>query len=438
MTRKYDLVVVGAGPAGMAAAKAAAECGLRVALLERKADIPKVTRLDGGALNYHEYIFGDVITYNQRGGRLCFPTAGFSVPYRGPIGNVYGFQIYSPGGKRVAFGDWQEAREKKDEVRVGIIISKEILLRQFVEEAKACGVEVFAGVNVSDVKTDGPNPCVVGNGETFEGTFVIAADGVNSRLTRILGFNKKRQFSGTWCGMALGYKDVEPPDPGAFTFVITANGTYSVIPQHEEGIYHVGTFTFNPALNLEEQIEKFVKEDKVYAPWFKNAKRLDEKVNCVVNELSPIADPFKDNVLLIGDAAWIREFSNIAALVCGWKAGNAIALAFINGKLNREGLTSYFDWWTNYEPHGNAEFGAGELQDFLTPEDLDYLVGLTDKPLPPTMDFLKLFSFIGETYSALLPKIQKERPDTMERLQQMLLKMEDSLKQQKKWGFPNK
>jgi len=36
MTKLYDLIVVGAGPAGLLAAKAAAENGLNVALLEKK------------------------------------------------------------------------------------------------------------------------------------------------------------------------------------------------------------------------------------------------------------------------------------------------------------------------------------------------------------------------------------------------------------------
>ena len=36
MTNAYDLIIVGAGPAGLMAAKTAGEQGLKVALLERK------------------------------------------------------------------------------------------------------------------------------------------------------------------------------------------------------------------------------------------------------------------------------------------------------------------------------------------------------------------------------------------------------------------
>ena len=44
MNKAYDLLVVGAGPAGLMAAKTAGENGLRVALLERKANPEKIER----------------------------------------------------------------------------------------------------------------------------------------------------------------------------------------------------------------------------------------------------------------------------------------------------------------------------------------------------------------------------------------------------------
>ena len=44
MAKLYDLIVVGAGPAGIMAAKVAAQNGLSVVLLERKDTIPAITR----------------------------------------------------------------------------------------------------------------------------------------------------------------------------------------------------------------------------------------------------------------------------------------------------------------------------------------------------------------------------------------------------------
>ncbi len=44
MAAKFDLIVVGGGPAGLEAAKTAAENGLKVALLERKTHPATVLR----------------------------------------------------------------------------------------------------------------------------------------------------------------------------------------------------------------------------------------------------------------------------------------------------------------------------------------------------------------------------------------------------------
>ena len=44
MTTKYHLVIVGAGPAGLMAAKTAGENGLKVALIERKSVITDINR----------------------------------------------------------------------------------------------------------------------------------------------------------------------------------------------------------------------------------------------------------------------------------------------------------------------------------------------------------------------------------------------------------
>ena len=67
MTKQYDLVIIGGGPAGLMAAKVAGENGLKTALLERKTDITKIMRVDGGNINpVNEYIFEQTVTFNPQ------------------------------------------------------------------------------------------------------------------------------------------------------------------------------------------------------------------------------------------------------------------------------------------------------------------------------------------------------------------------------------
>jgi flavin-dependent dehydrogenase len=151
-------------------------------------------------------------------------------------------------------------------------------------------------------------------------------------------------------------------------------------------------------------------------------------------------EPFKDNVLFVGDATWVMEATNAAAILFGWKAANAVTLAILDGKINKEGISSYLDWWekTCYEPYGRTEFKPIHPSDFLTSDDMDYLVSLIKEPLLPTMDFFKLFGTIGNAFGELFPVIQEERPDIMDKIMGVANRMEELEKKARTAGFPNR
>jgi flavin-dependent dehydrogenase len=440
MAKRYDLVIVGGGPAGLSAAKFAGENGLKTALLDRKTDITKIRRVDGGVLSpINEYTFQQTAIYNPQLKKICFPSSGFSIRYDGPHRNVYGFAIYSPGGKKFTFGDRAYQKQDPDKRRAGVTLDKELILKGLLEDARENGVEIFPGTNVTGVEKNGDLVTVTGNDEQFQSPFVIAADGVNSRISRILGMNKERKFFATHNEMLWYLEGIDIPEVEGICFIFTMDGSFFVSSSLHKGHYHVGVTTHRPTEDLNAKLEKFVYEDKVYSPWFKGAKKAGTGC-CVVNMHAPVKEPFKDNVLIISDAAWLMEVSNAVAIVCGWKAANAVTLALLDGKLNKDGLASYFDWWEKYfyEPYGEMDFKPIELQDFFDADDLDYLVSLVKEPRIATMDFYKLIGTIGNTYGELFPTIQEERPDVFAKLMGILDKMEAAEEASKKAGFPNK
>jgi coproporphyrinogen III oxidase len=132
----------------------------------------------------------------------------------------------------------------------------------------------------------------------------------------------------------------------------------------------------------------------------------------------------------------------MAALCSGWKAGNVVTLAIVDKKFNREGISSYLEWWEKYfyGPYGSYEFGVGsdKFVDILTSEEFDYLVELIKDPMPATLNVYTLFSQIGRTYAELFAKIYEERPEIMERLIEMRSNMDELMEAQKKLGFPNR
>lgn len=214
MTKQYDVLVVGAGPAGMLAARSVAENGFDVALLERKPNLTTLDRASGGSLlSANEYLHHDLYRCNLRGNRISFPAHGFSVKYDGPYKNVYASHFYSPSGYRVEAGVVVEQKKKGDYGKVTTRLDLEILLRCFLEEAQACSVDVFPGINVQKVTPVADGVTVEGSGQAYKARYLIAADGVNSRIAEQMGFNKERTYYCQLRAISRYVSGLEPPVP---------------------------------------------------------------------------------------------------------------------------------------------------------------------------------------------------------------------------------
>ncbi len=161
----WDVVVVGAGPAGASAAYAAAVAGRSVLLLE-KAELPRYKTCGGGIIGPS---------------RDALPP-GFELPLRDRVHAV----TFSLDGKFT--------RTRRSKQMLFGLINRPEFDQQLVEHAQKAGAELRTGVTVSRVEQHGsavPDrrtvAVVLQGGETVLARAVVGADGSASRIGAHVG-----------------------------------------------------------------------------------------------------------------------------------------------------------------------------------------------------------------------------------------------------------
>jgi len=380
MTMKYDVIVVGAGPAGLMASKIAAEDGLKVLLTERKKDITEIQRLCGGLTvtslinvsgrlkyGYTEPLHFEIGTDKNR---VLFPRLGFSIDYNGPLRPYLNYMNFSPSGYHVY-------REKGR--LFGFFWEKESLLAGLLSSAARAGAEVMTetiALGAENTK-DGVKILVRGeHGEqTLEARKVIAADGTSSKIADSLGLNDKRQLLGRGGAGGVGYvlEGIETE----YRLNTWINFT---VPDVGRGNFYM--FMMTGDRNMlggggagSEGIERFMKLP-YYERWFRHA-RLVRKVATAMGPRTPLWEPASGNVLVIGDAAALVEVTNPGAIACGYMGAKA-TLKELNGQ---KGYPEYIAWWQKAFDTNDPGYLKAAGRNFIVNaicgnEEVDYLYRL--------------------------------------------------------------
>jgi flavin-dependent dehydrogenase len=423
MTKRYDVVIVGAGPAGLMAAQTAAKQGLDVLLIEQKTKVASIGRTCVAGLVTEPGCHDETVTVE--GDRIVFHRNDFSVRYSGQWQNIKGFYLISPAGYRI--------RMEREATHVSRIFNKEVLLEDLLAEAEKSGVHIEQGTKALKVKNIDDEVAVTirskGEEREVRGRFAIVADGANSRIVEELGLNKERKSFGTMGVCSYILEGVESPYPDAIINflgkekVSGSRGMCYFWPRSPRKLDDPPLWELlytEREKNLEEILNRFIKEG-TFSSWF-NQSKVVGKNGSVTNVRTPIPEPRVGNIVVIGDAASFIEVLVQGAIMYGYRAAKAI----IDEMKGNPGLDEFVQYWKDsygYLKPGMIEelFGKGYYGiHYLEDSDLDDLFKLTDSK--SYKGYYNSFTMVDTIRKALIaekPKVMKERPDLFQKLKKL-------------------
>lgn len=169
MKDRYDVLVIGAGPAGSIAARNAAEKGLDVLLIEKRQEI------------------GDPVRCAEGVSKECLKKH-VEIDKKWICADLKASHIYAPDGTRI------EMAEEISGGEVGYVLERKVFDRALAEQAARAGAEVRVKTRATDlILEDGfvRGAKLMHLGKTYDvrAKIVIGADGIESKVGRWAGID---------------------------------------------------------------------------------------------------------------------------------------------------------------------------------------------------------------------------------------------------------
>jgi geranylgeranyl reductase family protein len=334
----YDVIVVGAGPAGSTTAKFLSEKGFKVLLLD-KDKFPRVKPCGGGIPNRVFKRFPYIVE-NQL------------------------FDSYSYGG-RLSSGDLKDFTEyHKSKPIVGMVLRKNFD-NGLLKAAENSGTIVKDGKKVIDVKIikDGAR-VIIENNDYFDSQIIIGGDGVWSTSAKKLGLLKGRRDIGLCVLKELPFSSKTLDryyGKERFCHIhLRFNGVAGygwVFPKKNHLNIGISEYRSSGAVNYDKHnlkniffnYIKILKENKIIPPKLKGGNISGGAV-----PIYPLEKTYSDRFLLCGDAGgFINPISGEGiyyAMSSGQIAATVAANALESGKTDEKTLSIYQKMW-------NKDFG---------------------------------------------------------------------------------
>lgn len=303
LPREIDVAVVGAGPAGAAAARELARRGVRVALLERER-MPRYKTCGGGLV--------------ERARRRLDVELG---------------ELVERSCERVVLGLLPGKREIEVRRAGGVVhmTMRAALDQRLAAEARSAGAIVVEGCAVAGVLDRGERVELATSLGTLSARLVVAADGVASRVARSAGWPAIAELAPALeCEVQVTRADFERHGGAArFDLGLPAGGYAWVFPKRAHLSIGVVSLRRGPA-RLDEALERYLAHLELAAP-------LAVERHGWSIPLAPRPGGLaRGRVLLAGDAAGLADPLTGEGIGPALASGRAVGQAIADSALNSE------------------------------------------------------------------------------------------------------
>lgn len=313
--QKVDVLVVGLGPAGGAAALAAAQAGLSVAAVERRKEI-------GVPVQCAEFI--------------PLPLARYAVAEGVRQQRIQGMTSHLPSG----------GMEKSD--TPGLMIDRAAFDQALAQQARQCGASVYLNSRLVGLDGAGSAIVVTPQGETrFDYRLLVAADGPQSFVARSLGLPQQETLHTRQYTVPLLEASEEteiwlsPDYPGGYAWLFPKGGVANL------GLGVDQRYGADPKALLDALHRDLIDQGRV-------GETILHRTGGAIPVGGLRQNLVEGNVLFIGDAAGLTHpitgAGIAAAVVSGDLAGQAAAAWLLGGDANA---------LQEFEQDIRDQFGAG-------------------------------------------------------------------------------
>ena len=391
----YDIIVVGAGPAGSVTAYHAAKKGARVMMIEKRQEI-------GASLRCAEGISKEGLAKSK-----------IRVDRSWVSAEISGAKLVSPCGNSLRLDESNAGNE------VGLVLNRHLFDKALAADAARAGTEIRLKTAATGlIKEGGVVKGVVGTsyGESFKATAkcVVGADGYESQVGRWGGLETKLKMNdiSSCFQYRLTNIDVEP------NFCEFQLG--SVAPGGYAWIFPKGGDTANVGLGVLGSKLKKKGEVKAYLDRFiKNDVRLKhgqplEALAAAVSVSPPVEKSVADGLLLVGDAARVIDpitGGGIAnGCIQGVFAGQVLGECAESGDFSNEALQKYEKIWRD-------ELENKLWRNWMVKEKL---ITLPDKTLDDIVKVLSESDLKSMSVYSLLAALKVKLPDLVKEFQEFI------------------